>query len=1076
MAFGAKESEQGEFCFCMLLNVAMAATRLFDTSDAVELFAPQCLYLKPIARLTISVMFPESKISPRLVSNWEVMEILKKMAYPDQITSLKVSRSTMDFIRFEAEVENKNQVQTVWEKFNNKTIKMNGINETAKVLAVVTQVNFPSPCDWESFFKMADCMNEALPGERPDTIHMEGLPCKWLSSKQLNREKPMEEILQKVFGRFGEIRNVDIPMLDPYREEMTGKKFNTFSLGGLPTFEAYIQYQDCAGFVKAMESLRGMKLMHKGDDGKALACNIKVTFDTTKHLSDSAIEKRNLERLKLQELEKQREEQKRRDKEEEQAKEAERRRREDERERERRRKEKLRRREHRQREREERRRLRKQWKIKTGNEKEQKEATAWEERKLVLAQRKLDSYRLLTVLLNSAKLFLQKEMRFRKRQLPESDTANCNQKKLKCEHVEENERLKPGEDVAGKEGFQKVETEEWKKIKMVHKITDEKHKSLTGANEPLRSQTNNFPFTTSLIDMIPVDSKEQHGPVREKGTTSHESGSLQITVIQDCGAHLYNQHTGGYNNYLCNRHSRKVTTVDRQIRHQLYSYEDFVSCLLDYHQLACPSDLTRANICLDTSSSGNHSEWRRIVSDNGESFRIDLKNKSNHLCTKVSATPQNRWHDYDHNSNYRWTITISESGAKQKASSSSTNHQLNNYNREFQLQWKDLDSQLDFRKDLTGGSQLHLKDIVGVSENSCVASDYSFKNQEGKLVSNPENLYCSTKDLWISSHSGSKEPWKNPTTNWKISIKNTQNNVAQPRLEDSNQSRNSSKKYNPQLKSHCKVTKIEPGCPKQECTDELKQSNKTVKRIHKDNACEFSAVQSWSNCKSGIHQEALNHKPNKKSQTCSNDTKPAPSGSRSELKYPWKENESKLKEELNNSGKPCRGHQRKDLWDGEGSGKKLSNVSDLGNQLSSGSEVFSDEAKHKIKESNTVIIVHPKDKHCKRKNHLMDSNRDMKTHWKGLSASSQHVKNEWIDNYCSYERGFSIHHGCYGNYSWPHERDFGHHYYHSQTEANGNQTYFHKQLGFDDALYDDNRNGQKMKKHENDTNKFHLRK
>lgn len=43
----------------------------------------------------------------------------------------------------------------------------------------------------------------------------------------------------------------------------------------------------------------------------------QVTFDTTKHLSDSSLKKRQQERLKLQELEKQREEQKRREKEEE---------------------------------------------------------------------------------------------------------------------------------------------------------------------------------------------------------------------------------------------------------------------------------------------------------------------------------------------------------------------------------------------------------------------------------------------------------------------------------------------------------------------------------------------------------------------------------------------------------------------------------------------------------------------------------------------------------------------------------------------------------------------------------------
>lgn len=43
----------------------------------------------------------------------------------------------------------------------------------------------------------------------------------------------------------------------------------------------------------------------------------QVTFDTSKHLSESALKRRSLDRLKLQELERQREEQKRREKEEE---------------------------------------------------------------------------------------------------------------------------------------------------------------------------------------------------------------------------------------------------------------------------------------------------------------------------------------------------------------------------------------------------------------------------------------------------------------------------------------------------------------------------------------------------------------------------------------------------------------------------------------------------------------------------------------------------------------------------------------------------------------------------------------
>lgn len=65
-------------------------------------------------------------------------------------------------------------------------------------------------------------MNEMKPGERPDTVHISGLPSKWFISKRSHQDsdKPSELILQRVFEVFGEIRRVDIPMLDPYRNHM----------------------------------------------------------------------------------------------------------------------------------------------------------------------------------------------------------------------------------------------------------------------------------------------------------------------------------------------------------------------------------------------------------------------------------------------------------------------------------------------------------------------------------------------------------------------------------------------------------------------------------------------------------------------------------------------------------------------------------------------------------------------------------------------------------------------------------------------------------------------------------------
>ncbi|KAF0026265.1 hypothetical protein F2P81_021002 [Scophthalmus maximus] len=337
-------------------------TIVHDTTEAVCLSTEYSLYLKPIAKITVSVALPQLKLPGKSISNWEVMERIKAMVAPEQFSALRISKSTMDFIRFEGEVENKAVVKSLLARLDGKSIKLSGFTDVLKVRAVENKVDFPARHDWDSFFRDAKDMNETVPGERPDTIHLEGLPCRWFSQKDSQfPDRPSEEVLSAVFQTFGQVRNVDIPMLDPYREEMLDKNFNTFSFGGHLNFEAYVQYQEYCGFTKAMDTMRGMKLMLKGDDGKAVACNIKVAFDTSKHLSELALKRRTMERMKLQELERQREEQKRREKEEEERlKEDERKQKEqEEEEKERRKEERLRKREQKLREKEQRKNLKK---------------------------------------------------------------------------------------------------------------------------------------------------------------------------------------------------------------------------------------------------------------------------------------------------------------------------------------------------------------------------------------------------------------------------------------------------------------------------------------------------------------------------------------------------------------------------------------------------------------------------------------------------------------------------------------------------------------------------------------------
>ncbi|KAJ8252869.1 hypothetical protein GJAV_G00206480 [Gymnothorax javanicus] len=421
----------------------MTTTIVHDTTEAVKLCPAYGLYLKPIAKMVVSVALPQLKQPGKSISNWEVMERIKSMVHPDLFSTLRISKSTMEFIRFEGEVENRGMVKVFLAKLDGKSIKLSGFTDILKVRAAENKTDFPTRHDWDSFFRDAKDMNETLPGERPDTIHLEGLPCKWFALKDASPERPSEIVLKKVFEGFGGVRKVDIPMLDPYREDMMDKNFHTFTFGGHLNFEAYVQFQEYVGFVKAMDTLRGMKLMYKAEDSKAVACNIKVTFDTTKHLSDWAVKRRQMERQKLLELEQQREEQKRREKEEEERRrEEERRQREQEaEERERRRVEKVRKRELKLREREEKRTQRKVRKQQAEEQKKLHLKIATEERKLLLAQRNLESIRLIAELLGRAKALKQQQHEREEAELLLKQKAEL----ARLQQLEERRRLQEAE-------------------------------------------------------------------------------------------------------------------------------------------------------------------------------------------------------------------------------------------------------------------------------------------------------------------------------------------------------------------------------------------------------------------------------------------------------------------------------------------------------------------------------------------------------------------------------------------------------------------------------------------------------
>lgn len=63
-----------------------------NVADCVPLFLPHSLYLKPVAKINISVALPGSAITGKSISNWDVMENLRNLIKPDSFAVLRVNQ------------------------------------------------------------------------------------------------------------------------------------------------------------------------------------------------------------------------------------------------------------------------------------------------------------------------------------------------------------------------------------------------------------------------------------------------------------------------------------------------------------------------------------------------------------------------------------------------------------------------------------------------------------------------------------------------------------------------------------------------------------------------------------------------------------------------------------------------------------------------------------------------------------------------------------------------------------------------------------------------------------------------
>ncbi|XP_028628985.1 A-kinase anchor protein 17B [Grammomys surdaster] len=597
----------------------MTVTVVYDNSEATELCAAQHLYLKPIAKLMINVLLPECIEPVRPFSNWEVLDQLKSLICPDQFTTVRLSKSTKDFIRFEGEAETRSLVQILKAKLHGKIIKLNGLKTDLKVVATDAQG------EWEHFPKEKEASviegaEDQDHDKSPDSIYFEGLPCKWFAPKGSSGEKPCEEILRVVFESFGKIKNVDIPMLDPYREVMTGGSFGGFNFG-LQTFEAFIQYQESTDFIKAMESLRGMKLMLKGDDGKALACNIKVMFDKTKHFSEGAIQRRNQERLKLQELEEERKKEKKREEEV-----AERKRKDEVRKAQEKRK-KARDRRRALKERDRHRQRKEKGKTKAEPRQELDSSGEWEERKYLLARRRVEALRLLRVLLKKIAVWMRREKNLEPCQTHISLLLNC-LGSTQC-NPQEVDAMKPEAHETPGTSLKSPEEEElntqhllgWEEMSS-YQVSKSDSKQKQKVKKRTKAQLQKSSHPPGVKQIRHSARKEETGKVLTDGcdySLVSDQNSLQSTKIPDQSLEKEDHDSSNES------HSSRQAVINRGRKQKIYETDEFIDYLLNYYQTP-----EYARFSLEASHLTSTCQWQRDVYAKGDGFQIYLRKQRSH--------------------------------------------------------------------------------------------------------------------------------------------------------------------------------------------------------------------------------------------------------------------------------------------------------------------------------------------------------------------------------------------------------------------------------------------------------------
>ncbi|XP_015716287.1 A-kinase anchor protein 17B isoform X2 [Coturnix japonica] len=264
----------------------------------------------------------------------------------------------------------------------------------------------------------------------------------------------------------------------------------------------------------------------------------------------------------------------------------------------------------------------------------------WEERKSLLAQRRVESIRLLTVLLNHVKDFVQ----------------------LASQKVDPSLGIRKDDSFSGT-ALKAIHQKQINSCYLMQKDLEQKEElkcQLTQKSSKLCSEEGDLTAfcasTSPRVKTILNDPAAALSFGRLTGRDAYNSfgcGSLQITVTQDCKVI---ESLEGRDCQALNVVRTQTGSEDGYRKQKVYETDEFIHYLLNYYQT--PS---YERVSLVTKNSANNSWWKRVVCDDDSGFHISLRNKQGRHLREVSLVQNLNDRNCTSDDNCRLVITAGES-------------------------------------------------------------------------------------------------------------------------------------------------------------------------------------------------------------------------------------------------------------------------------------------------------------------------------------------------------------------------------------------------------------------------------